>query len=104
MMRWISDTAKKYRMLPCSLLRPLFLRPLILRSQQQVRWHQHHEPAHASEEFKQALAEAPQKFKSEARKRLQSFAKLPWEVAMSPEDAAKTLGAFVGIPNLEAAA
>ena len=35
--------------------------------------------------------------------RLQGFAKLPWEVSMSSEDAAKTLGKFLGVPDLQPA-
>lgn len=35
---------------------------------------------------------------------LQDFAKLPWEVSMSKEDAAKTLGSYLGISALEPAA
>lgn len=74
---------------------------------QWVRWHGdhghgHHHQHHRTKEFKDALQEAPEKFQGEARKRLRDFAKLPWEVAMTPEQAAKVLGTFLGIPNLEA--
>jgi hypothetical protein len=31
---------------------------------------------------------------------MQGFAKLPWEVSMSPESAAKKLGSFLGLPDL----
>ncbi len=35
--------------------------------------------------------------------RFQGFAKLPWEVSKSSEDAAKTLGKFLGVPDLQPA-
>uniref|UniRef100_A0A6T8S9D1 Radical SAM core domain-containing protein n=1 Tax=Chlamydomonas leiostraca TaxID=1034604 RepID=A0A6T8S9D1_9CHLO len=69
---------------------------------QWVRWHGNHGHGHHhTKEFKEALEEAPEKFKGEARKRLRDFAKLPWEVSMTPEEAAKVMGSFLGLPNLE---
>lgn len=41
--------------------------------------------------------------KTDVKKRLRDFAKLPWEVSLTAEDAAKVLGTFLGAPNLEPA-
>ena len=86
--------------------------------------HEHQQQSESSVLDSPSFHDAPPKFKSEARKRLQvrsraardlinvdnheskntltmqGFAKLPWEVSMSPESAAKKLGSFLGLPDL----
>jgi len=55
------------------------------------------------ERFEGILKDAPEKFQGEAKKRLRDFAKLPWEVSMSKEEAAKVLGSYLGLRDLEPA-
>lgn len=57
----------------------------------------------AKAQLADGLNKAPEHLKVDVKKRLRDFAKLPWEVAMTAEDAAKTLGIFLGAPNLEPA-
>ncbi|KAG1678881.1 hypothetical protein FOA52_003549 [Chlamydomonas sp. UWO 241] len=54
--------------------------------------------------FDKATKDAPEKFKKEARSRLAGIRQLPWEVAMTPADAAKHLGSFLGAQAVEPAA
>mmetsp|Transcript_30721 Transcript_30721/g.91052 ORF Transcript_30721/g.91052 Transcript_30721/m.91052 type:complete len:721 (-) Transcript_30721:2123-4285(-) len=53
---------------------------------------------------REAVQNAPAKFKREARSRLKGVKQLPWEVAMTAEDAAKGLGSFLGASDIQPAA